>query len=494
MNSLYERLLPYLEKRMALRTALALLEWDMETLAPEGGMERTSHAVGVLHDTYRVATLEPEVEQIITALLSSGDLTREQRAIAEKVKEDIEDLKRIPADEYRAYAELQASAASIWAKARSGNDFSLFAPTLKKMVGYARKFAGYKAKEGQALYDALLEEYEKGFSMKELDRFFAILKEEIRPLLEGAAKRTDQVDDHFLYGHFTVEKQREFSGFLLDYLGFDKSRGVLAESAHPFTTHLHKDDVRLTTHYDPGNVTSAIFSTIHECGHALYEQGVADEISQTPVGQGASCGMHESQSRFYENVLGRSEAFWKPIFSRLAELFPEQLGIVELPRFIQAINQARPGLIRIESDELTYCLHIMVRYELEKELIGGTIEVEALPEKWAGLYEEYLGIHPRSDAEGVLQDIHWALGSFGYFPSYALGNAFAAQLAHKLAEDYDLEELLASGNLSIITDWMREKIHRFGSSRTTRELLRDATGEDFDPKYYVEYLKAKFGR
>jgi carboxypeptidase Taq len=280
---------------------------------------------------------------------------------------------------------------------------------------------------------------------------------------------------------------------MAQYVGFDFEKGVLAESAHPFTTNLHNHDVRITTHYKD-RVDSSLFSVIHESGHAIYEMGIGDELTQTLVGQGASMGMHESQSRFFENILGRNEHFWIPVYGRLQETFPEQLGPVSREDFVRAVNKIEPGLIRTEADELTYSLHVLVRYELEKELIEGDLRVEDLPAVWADRYEAYLGIRPKTDSEGVLQDIHWSQGSFGYFPSYALGSAFGAQMYAHMKKEMDVDKLLSDGNIGQIRDYLREHIHRYGKLKTSRELLINMTGEDFNPKYYIEYLKEKYGK
>ncbi len=493
MNQKFEQLKPYLENWAALQAALQLFGWDMETLAPEGAGKRTSLVFGVLSDRLREETLKPETKAIVRELLKDETLSDAERSIAKKIQKDIDDLELIPADEYRAFTELQSTATTIWAKAREEKNFDLFAPILEEILRYTRKFAGYKAKEGQALYDVLLEDFEKGFPMAVLDPFFDQLKETILPLLQKTKERADQIQDDFLFGHFDIDAQKEFNDYILDYLGFDRSRGVVAESAHPFTTNLHKDDVRITTHYYEELLTSAIFSSIHECGHALYEFDIADELSQTPAGGGASCGMHESQSRFFENMVGRSLSFWKPVYPKLQSLFPEQLKDVSCEKFVAAINKAVPSLVRTESDELTYCLHIMIRYELEKQLMDGSLAITDLPAAWDDLYEKYLGVRPANVAEGVLQDIHWSQGSIGYFPSYALGNAYGAQIAHRMAEDMDIDALLEQGNVSVITDWLHEHIHRFGAVYDARDLLMKVTGEDFNPKYYFEYLQRKFG-
>lgn len=293
---------------------------------------------------------------------------------------------------------------------------------------------------------------------------------------------------------YDIAKQKEFNHFLAEYIGFDFNRGVTADSEHPFTTELHNHDVRFTNHYYEHNLENAIFSTVHEGGHGIYEQGISDEISETPLGSGASMGMHESQSRFYENIIGRSKAFWEPIYGKLVETFPEHLSDIPLDQFVQAVNHVEPSLIRTEADELTYCLHIMIRYELEKLIFEGKAEVADLPELWNKLYEEYLGVTPSNDAEGVLQDVHWSMGSFGYFPSYALGNAIAAQIYHKLQQELDFEGTLKKGDLSEIKAYLGKHVHQYGQLKNTDEMLTETTGEPFNADYYVAYLKEKFTR
>ena len=356
---------------------------------------------------------------------------------------------------------------------------------------YKKKFAGYSKKEGGSLYNVLLDGYEESFHVEELDRFFSKLKEEIIPLLKKV-EQAEEINDSFFYQEYDIEKQKEFNVFLAEYMGFNFKRGVIAESEHPFTTSWHNHDVRITTHYYKDNLSSAILSTIHEGGHALYEQGIRDEFTQTLVGDGASCAMHESQSRFYENVLGRSEAFWEPLYPKLQDTFPKQLGQVSLGQFVRALNKVKADFIRTEADELTYCLHIMVRYELEKQMIEEDVPVDKLPGLWNQKYQEYLGITPNNDKEGILQDVHWSMGDIGYFPSYALGNAFAAQIYHTMKKELPVEELLRKGKIAEITAYLREHIHQYGASKEPREMLKALTGEEFNPDYYIQYLKEKF--
>ncbi len=490
----------YLEQAMAFQTALTLLEWDNETLAPEAAGGNTARVQGTLSAAYQRVMTDPEVAELLHLCqeeiqqdCSGETYTEAERAIVREAQEELEQLSCIPPEEYRAYQELVSESARIWAKAREQGDFFAFAPTLKKIVDAQKRFASYRAKKGQKLYDVMLDTYEKGFGMKELDEFFGLLKAELVPFLKQVMDSPVRIQDDFLTGDYAEEDQRKLAEYLAEYVGFDFSKGVLAVSAHPFTTALHNRDVRITTHYKK-QMDSSLFSVIHEAGHGIYEMGIDDSLTQTLAGQGASMGMHESQSRFFENIIGRREAFWVPLYGKVKELFPEQLKGVGRDMFVKAINRVQPGLIRTEADELTYSLHVLVRYELEKMLIEEDLDVEKLPELWADKYEEYLGIRPENAQEGVLQDIHWAQGSFGYFPSYALGSAFGAQMYFHMRKVLDFDGALESGHVEIIREYLREHIHRFGKLKTSRELLQEMTGEDFDPRYYIKYLKEKYGK
>lgn len=494
MNQSFEKLQNQLEKAMALQTAMVLFEWDNETAAPKEAAERTAAVIGSLSSQYLdIMTGEKLKTALEECSGQMSEMTEVEQAIVRETKEEVEKLERIPADEYRSFAELTARATGIWADAREKKDFSLFAPVLKEIVDYQKRFASYQAKEGQKLYDVMLDNYEKDFGMKELDEFFRVVKEGIVPLLKESAKRSEQIDDSFLSVGYTEEQQEKAARFLAEYVGFDFDRGILAVSAHPFTTNLHNKDVRITTHY-LDRIDSSIYSVIHESGHAVYELGIRDDLTQTPAGQGASMGMHESQSRFFENIMGRNRNFWVPIYGNMQEIFGSPLKEVSLDDFLAAVNKTIPGLIRTEADELSYCLHVLVRYEIEKLMIEENAEIDSLPELWNDKYEEYLGIRPKDDGEGILQDIHWSQGSFGYFPSYALGNAFGAQLYHRMKQEMDFDGLLREGRADVIREYLREHIHQYGKLKTSRQLLKDATGEDFNPSYYVEYLTERYGK
>ncbi len=492
MSKAYEQLQPYLERAQAFQTAKVLFEWDNETLAPKKAGQNTSKVVGTLSSEYFSVITDPQVKKLVKEC-QEEDLGQKEAAIVRELAEEIEKLERVPANEYREFSQLASEGTRIWADARRNKDFESFAPTLKKLVEYTKKFASYRAKEGQKLYDVLLEDYEKGFDMETLDRFFGTLRQQLVPFLKKVTESEVEIEDDFLTGDYMDEDQEAIGRFFAEYVGFDFDRGVMAVSAHPFTTNLHNKDVRVTTSYNR-HVDDSLFSVIHESGHAIYELGIPDELTQTLVGGGASMGMHESQSRFFENIIGRNEAFWVPVYAKLQERFPQQLEDVPLEKFVKAINKVEPSLIRTQADELTYSLHVMIRYEIEKMLIEEDLDVDKLPEIWADKYEEYLGVRPKDAAEGVLQDIHWSQGSFGYFPSYALGSAFGAQLYHYMKGQMDFEGLLRAGEIGTIREFLRQHIHQYGKLKTSRQMLKEVTGEDFNPQYYIDYLVEKYSR
>lgn len=495
MNETFEKLKVYLDKAQALGTALSLIYWDNATLAPKEAIQNTAKMIGILSTESFTTIINDDVRGLLEKLETKEELetlSEVEKSIVKNLRKSYDQLEKIPPKEYQEYTELLALADSIWQSAKEHKDFNEFAPTLKKIVEYSKKFASYRRKGNEDLYDVLLQDYEECFDQKSLDEFFDTIKAEIVPLLKQVREKNDTIDKSYNYLKFDVAKQKEFAHFLADYIGFDFGKGVMAESAHPFTTNLHNHDVRITNHYYEDNLESAIFSIIHEGGHGIYEMGVADEITQTLVGGGASMGMHESQSRLYENLIGRSKEFWVPIYDKLQKQFSEQLESVSLDQFIQGINKAEPGPIRTEADELSYTLHIIIRYEIEKMLLSGEIQVEDLPRIWTQKYEEYLGITPANDAEGVLQDMHWSGGSFGYFPSYAVGSAIAAQIFYHMRTQMPVEEYLLQGNLTPIKEYLNKHIHQHGMMKNSNELLMDLMGEPLNAKYFTDYMVEKY--
>jgi len=495
MSKTFEKLQPYLDKVMALQTVRNLFEWDSQTLAPIESTDYTSKVIGILADEYMKCLTCDEVKKLVKKLKEDKEqeeLTSNEKAIIHELNKTIEELESIPPQEFREFNEFTSLSNRAWVKAKKENDYSHFAPYLKKVIEFKKKFAKYRAKNNQEPYEVMLKDFEECFGIKDLDSFFDKIKKEIVPLLKEVAKKADTVDKDYNFLKYDIEKQKEFCKFLAGYIGFDFNKGVIAESAHPFTLNLHNHDVRITNRFIENNLESAIFSVIHEGGHAIYEMNIDDSITMTPVGKGTSMGMHESQSRFYENIIGRSEAFWTPIYQKLVDTYPENLRNVSLKQFIKGINKAEPSLIRTEADELSYPLHIIIRYEIERMIFTEDVDIERLPEIWNKKYEEYLGLTPPNYSQGILQDTHWSYGEFGYFPSYAIGSAVAAQLYAKIKEVMPFEEYLREGNLLPIREYLRDNIHKYGATKNTNQILLDVTGEEFNADYYVKYLKEKY--
>ena len=494
MSDLFLQLQPHLTRASALGAACTLFYWDQSS-APKDSIENTSKIIGTLSAEQYQALINDQVRGLLEQLSTKEEqekLSFHEKAIVKTLNKQFHKLSLIPPEEYQAFNTLTAKAYPVWEEAKNNNDYASYAPLLQEIMDYCKKFAAYGQKEGQLLYDVALDDYEEGFTVEILDHFFSSLRQSLGPLVKKISEKPDFISQDFLHKTYPADTQREFCHFLAEYIGFDFNRGIMGESAHPYTTQLHNHDVRITNHYLENKVDSAMFSVIHEGGHGLYEQGIDDDITMTIVGSGTSMGMHESQSRFYENNLGRSREFWEPIYEKLTATYPEQLEGVTLDDFYKAINYSQPSLIRTEADELTYPFHIMIRYEIEKAVFAGNVTANDLPALWNEKYKEYLGIVPGNDTEGILQDMHWSGGSFGYFPSYAIGSAIAAQIYHHLEGIMPVKTYLKEGHLAPIREYLKEHIHRFGRCKNTQELLMDMTGEGFNPDYYIQYLTDKY--
>ncbi|MDR2650060.1 MAG: carboxypeptidase M32 [Clostridiales bacterium] len=483
----------YVERVNAIRQALYLFSWDMAVGAPKGGTASRAKYVGILSAEEFSMRVSDEMKGFLDALDPCGEsLDESTKAMLRICRRDYYTYKKIPVEEMREYSELLPKAQSIWEKARAENDFAAFAPVLDRIIRFQKKFVEYRGYDGHP-YNTLLDDYELGMTVETLDAFFKKLKEAIVPLLKRISALDRQKNNAgFIHRHVPIERQQAIARLLMKTIGFDLNRGMLLESAHPFTTNLGKNDVRITTRYHENAFLSSFYSVLHECGHAIYEQNKMDEIADTILDTGVSMGVHESQSRFYENIIGRSEAFWAYIHYGLMEILGDTFKDMSARKLYEAANIAKPSLIRIEADELTYCLHIMVRYEIEKQLFSGDFDVNKLPGVWNAKMKEYLGIEPLTDSEGILQDIHWSDGSFGYFPSYALGNAYAAQIFHVMRRDIPFESCVRTGDFKRIQEWLTETIHRFGSLTTPSDLIENLSGEALNPDYYIEYLTEKF--
>ena len=476
----------------ALGHATGVLFYDAETVAPRQSAEGRGKTIEYLSGkSYEIETSEELKEAVQQLVADKASLSFRDRRQVEVFVRSNEYVASIPQDEYVAYSSLINEASAVWRDAKINNDFAAFAPYLQRIFDTNRRFAGYYRPDKEP-YDVQLDQFEQGLTMEKADAFFTALKERIVPLLKKVQQKP-QIDDDFLRrSAYSVAQQRELSKYLMGVLTIDPDCCVIGEVEHPFTTGFNKKDVRITTHYYPDAAISSMYSVIHEGGHALYELHSGDELEDTVLSGGVSMGVHESQSRFFENLIGRSRAFLALVLPKLQELFPEQLGSVTAEELYRAVNKAQPSLIRTEADELTYALHILVRYELEKAIFKGEAKVEDLPRLWNEKYREYLGVEVPDDRSGVLQDTHWSNGLVGYFPSYALGSAYGAQLLAKMKQTVDVDAAIASGDLHPITAWLEERIWKHGGLYTPNELLERAMEAPFDPKYYTDYLEKKF--
>lgn len=490
---LEKEFLDYVKKMEAYKEALGLIYWDLRTGAPKQGVEQRSEVIGMLStDVFKMSTSE-EMEAYIVELSGNESILSEitMKTLLE-CKKEYDLNKKIPAEEYKEYVILQSKSESIWEEAKAKSDFEMFRPYLEKLVAMTKRFIQYWGFKGNK-YNTLLDMYEPGVTVEVLDQVFGQLREKIVPLVHSISQSEQKLETGFLFEHFPKEKQRDFSLEILKQMGYNFNAGRLDETVHPFATGLNPGDVRVTTKYDEHDFRTAVFGTIHEGGHALYEQNISTDLIGTPLCDGTSMGIHESQSLFYENFVGRHYSFWKKNYDLLKEYSAGQFDEVGLDDFYRAINESKPSLIRIEADELTYPLHIIIRYEIEKGLFNDEMEVKDLPEIWNKKYEQYLGVRPENDAQGVLQDVHWSGGSFGYFPSYALGYMYAAQLKNAMIKDLpNYDQLVEEGNLLPIKEWFTDHIHKYGKMKKPLDILKDVTGEELNANYLIDYLYEKY--
>lgn len=492
MNDAMTQLRALQKKLYALQYTLNLIEYDSSTVAPKEGVEGRAEALEVLTGEKYALLTAPELP-VLFAAARAGGLSEQEAAEVAELEKQYSQICRIPAAEYAAFAKLTSTASSVWEKAKAASDFSLFAPYLEQIVTARRRFAAYFDPE-KAPYDVWLDQFEKGLTMRQCDEFFARLRDTLTPLIRRIITEGKPADTGFLGSSWPLAAQRSLSEYLMQLLGLDPAHCCLGESEHPFTDELYKGDVRITTRYHENDFASSMYSVIHEGGHALYELHIDDRLQYTCLAGGATMGLHESQSRLYENYLGRSLPFIRCIWPKLQQLFPVQLAGVTAEGFYKAVNQCQPSLIRTDADEVTYCLHIMVRYELEKQLLAGTLAVADLPAAWNAQMKELLGVDVPDDSRGVLQDIHWACGDLGYFPSYALGTAYGAQMMARMRDELDVDALLEQGDFAPINDWLNARIWQYGKEKAPAWLLQNACGAPFDPHYYADYLVDKYSK
>ena len=485
-------LLEKIEAASALGMASALMDWDAATLSvPEKSVSKRGAAAGWIDgESFRRFVAPDTLEAIETLEACDSELSVYERAMARELGRDYRKLKAVPPDEYQKFSALTTEAQVVWEKAREKRDYEMMLPYYEKVFEYQRRLCDWYGYEKHP-YDALLDDYEKGATVEMLDGFFSALREQIVPLLKKIMDKGEQPKE--ISGLFDINKQRELMPWLTSFTGFDLTRGKVGEVEHPFCTTISRNDVRITTKYHENSLLSSIYSIIHECGHAIYEQNMSEDMEPYGLADCASMGMHESQSRLYENMISRSREFAARLLPQLRCKF-DYFSDWNEDMLYRAINIARPSLIRIEADELTYSLHVMVRYELEKSLMTGEIKAADLPGLWSDKYNEIIGLRPNDVADGVLQDVHWSMGAVGYFPSYAVGTAYGAQMMNTIRKSINVEAAVTNEDLSPVTKWLDENVHKQGQLLTPDELLKKATGEPFNPKYYVDYLNEKFTR
>lgn len=495
LNNAREDLMKLQSKMSAYRHAISLIFYDEATVAPKKTAENRGHALGVLSEELYILTTGEETIKTLEFLDEHKEELsfKEQRMVFLLLK-DIRQMQKIPMDEYVEYQTLLAGAYDLWRTAKDESNFEMFRPTLEKIFETKKKFANYCAPEKNP-YDYWLDQYEDGLNMEICDEFFATLKSRLVPLIEKI-KAAPQVDDKCLWGNFPEYRQAKLSSFLMDTMGIDKGHCILGTTEHPFTDSIGSHfDVRITTRYEEDTFAPSMFSVIHESGHALYDMASDDDLAYTVLDGGVSMGIHESQSRFYENILGRSRAYTAFLLPKVKEYLAKDNPALENAteeEFYKAVNKVEPSLIRTEADEVTYALHVMVRYEIEKKAMNGELEVKDFPEEWNRLYKEYLGVDVPDDKHGVLQDSHWSGGSIGYFPSYALGSAYGAQFLKKMKETIDIDAELSKGDYSKINEWNKEQIWRFGQLYKPDEVLERVLKTPFDANVFADYLEEKY--
>lgn len=477
-----------------------LLDWDQETYMPSDAAaarsEQQKVIAGVIHRERTSPEFKKSLEDLIniqTGDILVNDLSDSQKAALKLWRRDYMKEVALPSEFVEEFAQVTSQALTVWRKAKKENAFELFAPFLDRIIQLCQQKAEYLGYKDHP-YDALLDLYEPEMTTKEVDKIFTDLETSISALLKKISA-APQVDDSFLFGNFDHKTQLEFSLVVLNAMGFNRSRGRLDISMHPFSSSLHPMDNRITTRIHATGLMSNIASVMHEGGHALYDMGFPVEQFGTPLAQAISYGMHESQSRWWETRIGKSLPFWQYYLPILKKYFPGMLDTVDLETFYKAINKVQASLIRVEADEVSYPLHIILRFQMERDLIGGTLAVRDIPEAWNEKMTKLIGITPQNNGEGCLQDIHWSLGSFGYFPSYSLGNIYASQLfdAFEKAQP-DWETRLATGDLTFIKKWLNENIHQYGRQFSIAEIMQNVTGQPLAATSYKDYLNTKFGK
>lgn len=488
----YNELVQRSKELFTIGTINALVGWDQRVNMPPAGITQRSQMSAYLQELAHHKQSDPRVGELLS-IAGQGQWEPGPAANLREWRRDYDQATKLPPSLVRRRAELTATANNVWQESRAANDFAAFAPQLAELISLSREIADHLGYENER-YDALLDLYEPGLTTAEVDAFFADLRKHVVPLLEKIVASPVQANrELFRNIEFPVAGQQALGVAITKALGFDHEAGRLDVSTHPFTTSFGRGDVRLTTRYNLAWPFQSLMGTIHEAGHGMYDQGLSEEHEGTPLGENVSLGIHESQSRFWENNVGRSRAFWQHWYPRFKQEFGGSIDHVSFDDFFRLVNDVRPTLIRVEADEVTYNLHILARFELERDLFRDNLKPADLPAAWNEKYQQYLGITPPTDREGVLQDVHWSWAYFGYFPTYSLGTVYAAQLEAALRRAVpDLDSQMAAGQFSAALKWLRENIHRHGKLYRPKELIERATGKPPSAEDYIAYLSRKY--
>ncbi len=498
-NKVVKKLLEKYKEISTLGKIDGVLGWDLNVNLPSKASEERAQQTAYMAKLISEKWLEVEFKSLLEKANQrshSARATGDEKAIIRNLNWGAKFYHKVPKEIIIEFAETSAKSFIAWQEAKKANNFSIFAPHLKKMVRLNQLVAehiGYKDNP----YDALLDLFEPGLTAKEVGKIFKTIQSTLTKILTKIKtspkykQDSDVVDANVVY---SADDQRQLCLFVLKKMGYDLEAGRMDISTHPFTTTLGNFDIRITNRYKPNDFRDSLMIGMHETGHALYEQGVSEEYASTPLAGGVSLGIHESQSRFWENQIGRSWEFTKFLTPILHAFYPDQLSGLGAEEIFRLFNMVKPSLIRTEADEITYNLHIALRFELENALINNKIKVDDLPKIWKDKMKKYLGVVPKTDAEGVLQDVHWSHGPMGYFPTYTLGNLYAAQFTNKMKKEVQLNELVEKGELGTILSWLRTNIHQYGSLYWPEELVKKVTGEPLNPKYFLNYIKSKYSK
>lgn len=493
MSEVLKKFKEYLDVMSYYEHAGNQLYWDMQTQTPDKGYENKVDTLTFFSSKqFEMATAKEYGEMLekLSQPEEFDNLDDGMKITVKRRKRDYDKFINVPAEFHEEMVREQAVAQRAWEKAKRASDYSLFSPHLKNLIEMTKQLVGY-TDPGKEIYDVLVNEYEEGMDSETVDRLFEDMKAGLRPLLKKIMEKPEP-DKSVFEGEYPVHRQKVLGAFLLDYMGFDKEAGVMGESEHPFTMGFGPKDVRVTNHYHEDNAIDPIFSIIHEGGHAIFEQSVDEKYEKTDVAQINLLGLHESQSRFFENILGRNINFWKPIYDKVGEYLPK-FKEISLEQFEREINHVVPSFVRTEADELTYGFHIILRYEIEKAIFRDGVDVEELPKLWNEKMEELLGVVPENDALGILQDTHWAGGSFGYFPTYLLGTIYDGMFLEALEEEMGpVDAILASGDVKKITKWLQENIHKHGSMYTSAEVVKRICKKDISAEPIIRHFTKKY--